>query len=109
MLSFAWLLENRRLTPEKEKDGLFDDPHRSQFLVRWTNRMVVAMLGGAGQFFSGDAPPSVSHKSIWDDRVLRRAFEIAGGVPELEIGDASGALPAPLMKQLHEAVARPRA
>jgi len=108
MLSLSWLLENKRLTPDSDKNGLLDDPHRTQWFVGMVNRMVVVMLeGGWRKAVSGDPPPSIRHESIWDDRVLRRAFELSGGVPDLEIADALGDLPAAIRKQLKASTSRP--
>ncbi len=38
--------------------------------------------------------------SIWDDRVLRRAFELDGGVPRVQLIAADDSLPAPLEETL---------
>jgi hypothetical protein len=72
------------------------------------NRVVIGWLdGGRGKILSGDSPPSVEHQSIWDDRVLRRAFEIFGGVPHLELADTLGNMPAPMMQMLTQSTTRP--
>ncbi len=108
MLSMSWLLENMRLTPNEAKDGFMDDPHRVSLVVSMANRVVVGWLnGGIGKMLSDDPPPSVEHQSIWDDRVLRRAFEVFGGVPDLELADALGDLPAPIMQMLKQSTTRP--
>jgi hypothetical protein len=108
MLSLAWLLENYRLTPSKHRDGFMDDPHGSPVFIRLMNKIVIRWLGGSfGQAFSDEGPPSVAHQSIWDDRVLQRAFEATDGVPSLELEDALGALPSPVLSQLEEATRRP--
>jgi len=108
MLSMSWLLDNMRLTPSEAKDGFMDDPHRVSLVVSMANRVVVGWLnGGIGKMLSDDPPPSVEHQSIWDDRVLRRAFEVFGGVPNLELADALGDLPAPIMQMLKQSTTRP--
>jgi uncharacterized protein (DUF362 family) len=108
MLSMSWLLENMRLTPNDAKNGFMDDPHRVSVVVGMMNRVVVGWLdGGIGKVLSGDSPPSVEHQSIWDDRVLRRAFEIFGGVPRLELADTLGNMPAPMMQMLTQSTTRP--
>ncbi len=108
MLSMSWLLDNMRLTPSDAKDGFLGDPHLTPFVVDIANRVVVAWLdGGIGKVLSGDSPPSVEHKNIWDDRVLRRAFEVFGGVPSLELADAMGNLPNSIMQMLRQSTTRP--
>ena len=109
MLSMSWLLENMRLTPAEAKDGFMDDPHRVPFVVGMVNRVIINYLdGGIGKVLGDDAPPSIAHQSIWDDRVLRRAFEVFGGVPSIEIADALGDLPAPMMEMFKQSSTRPR-
>ncbi len=108
MLSLTWLLENLRLTPDAKKGGFMDDPHLSPRVVSLMNRVVVGWLGGGfSKVIGGDSPPSVRHQSIWDDRMLRRAFEIFGGVPSLEIADAIGDLPIPIMNLMVRSTRRP--
>lgn len=108
MLSLTWLLENLRLTPDSKKNGFMDDPHLSPFVVGMANRVVVSFLdGGFGQVVGGDSPPSIRHESIWDDRMLRRAFEVFGGVPSLELSDALGNLPASVMQLMEQSTQRP--
>ncbi|MFP6640974.1 MAG: DUF362 domain-containing protein [Myxococcota bacterium] len=107
MVSLAWLFDNIRMTPSPEKDGFFDDPHRSPRMLAIINAAVVAMLGGSWRkIISTDAPPSSPHEVIWDDPAMRRGFEVFGGVPQLEI-NAIGALPAPTLERLQRATAFP--
>jgi hypothetical protein len=108
MLSLAWLLENLRLAPDAKKSGFMDDPHLSPRVIALMNRVVVSWLdGGFAKVIGGDSPPSIRHRDIWDDRMLRRAFEVFGGVPSLEIADALGDLPAPLMSMMERSTRRP--
>lgn len=107
MISLAWLLEGRRTMPAKKRDGFMADPHQSQFVVGFANRVVCNFLGGIGEFFASEAPPSQRLEAIWDDRVLRRAFHVFGGVPQVALADAVGPLPRDLMDTLHAAVQRP--
>jgi uncharacterized protein (DUF362 family) len=108
MLSLAWLLENLRLTPDAKKNGLMDDPHLSPRVIGLINRVVVGFLGGGiSKMIGGDSPPSIRHQSIWDDRMLRRGFEIFGGVPNLEIADAIGDLPSPIMELMARSTRTP--
>ncbi|MCP5044845.1 MAG: DUF362 domain-containing protein [bacterium] len=108
MLSMSWLLENMRLTPEEEKSGFLDDPYQSPWFTGMLNRLIVRWLGGGlGTMFGGESPPSIRHQSIWDDRILRRIFELSGGVPRLEIADATGDVPAAIMQRMEQATTRP--
>jgi len=107
MVSLAWLLEGRRRMPAGPRDGLFDDPNGSQTAVDLANRVVTAMLGGIGQALRAQRLPRYDLERIWDDRVLRRAFANAGGVPRVELADADGSLPAPLLAGLAAELALP--
>lgn len=104
MVSLAWLLESRLGLPAGKANGPIDDPNSSQLFVNFANRIVVRMLGGLAQAWKAQGLPRYDLNSIWDDRVLRRAFEIAGGVPHLELADADGSLPPELRKRLQDAV-----
>ena len=106
MVSLAWLLESHRATPPGERNGAFDDPHRSALFVAIANRVVTGFLGGFGQALRAQAPPRSDLDSIWHDRVLRRAFEVLGGVPRVELADAGGAVDAPAQGALAAAVQR---
>ncbi len=103
MVSLAWLLESRRITPQAERDGFMKDPYRSTFFMGAINRMICVMLGGIGEGFRGKTPPNPALETIWDDRVLRRAFDVFGGVPEVEFVDSHSRLRA----ILSDRVARP--
>ena len=108
MLSLSWLLEHHRLTPSKKRDGFMADPHGNRLFIGLMNRIVIRWLGGDfGQLIGDDGPPSIAHESIWDDRMLGRAFEVMGGIPSLEIEDALGTMPAAVVSQLTEATLRP--
>lgn len=86
MVSLAWLLDNQRTaTPADQREGLLDDPNQSEFAVNFANRIVNLWLGGGlSGAFSADTLERYDMDTIWDDRVLGRAFQIAGGVPRLE-------------------------
>jgi uncharacterized protein (DUF362 family) len=107
MVSLAWLLENRRAMPAAERDGVFDDPNRSAVLVNFVNRIVTAWLGGVGAALRAQWLSRHDLRSIWDDRVLRRAFDVHGGVPRVELVGADASLPAPLRERLSAGVALP--
>ncbi len=107
MVSLAWLLESRRGLPEGLKSGPIDDPNTSQLAVNFANRVVVRMLGGFGEAFRTESLPRYDLEAVWDDRVLRRAFEIGGGVPRVALTDDGGSLPQALRTGLEDALTLP--
>ncbi|HQH99760.1 MAG TPA: DUF362 domain-containing protein [Deltaproteobacteria bacterium] len=104
MVSLAWLLENRKSMPDSEKDGFMDT---SQFIVRMGNRYVVSMLGGIGQSLVSETMVKDELNTIWDCRILSRAYEVFGGVPDVVIKPANDALPEDLRKRLAAMVSIP--
>jgi len=107
MVSLAWLLEGRREMPAAKRDGLLDDPNGSGTFVNVANRVVVPWLGGVGDVVRAEWLPRWDLDTVWDDRVLRRAFAVTGGVPRLELGVADGGVPAPLRARLAAHVTLP--
>lgn len=104
MASLAWLLENQQTaTPKDQFDSVADDPNRSEFVVNMANRMVNVWLGGFGSAFSAQTLERYDMETIWQDRVLARAFAISGGVPHLEY--ASTDVPADIQSRLAAATA----
>jgi uncharacterized protein (DUF362 family) len=92
MMSLAWLIESRAATPADRRDGLMDDPNRSQRFVDFSNRIVTYWLGGVGNAVRMQSLPRYDLDTVFDDRVLRRAYALSGGVPRIELVDAAGAL-----------------
>lgn len=86
MASLAWLLDNQQTaTPADQLDSTLDDPNRSEFVVNVANWVVNLWLGsGISGAFSAETLKRYDMDTIWDDRVLARAFEISGGVPHLD-------------------------
>jgi hypothetical protein len=99
MISLAWLLQGRAATPAGLREGPLDDPNGSSLFVNVANRVVTAWLGGVGQALRMQRLERYDMQSVWDDRVLRRAFTTGGGVPRLAIADAMG-VPAGLRARL---------
>ena len=69
-----------------------------------TNRMVTHWLGGLRQALRAQSPPLQNLERVWDDRALRRAFEIFGGVPRVDLIATGGGVPRSLREQLGAAV-----
>lgn len=109
MISLAWLIESRAATPEDERDGLMDDPNRSQRFVDFSNRIVTYWLGGAGQAWRMQSLPRYDLDTVFDDRVLRRAYALSGGVPRVELVDDGTGLPPDLRARLESATRLPQA
>jgi uncharacterized protein (DUF362 family) len=104
MVSLAWLLENRKNMPDSEKDGFMDT---SQMVVRMGNRYVVSMLGGIGQSLVSETMIKDEMGAVWDCRILGRAYEIFGGVPDVVIKPANSTLPDNLKKRLANMISIP--
>jgi uncharacterized protein (DUF362 family) len=107
MLSLAWLVESRRALPASRRSGAIDDPNTSSLAVNFANRIVTHWLGGIGEALRAQHLARHDLETLWDDRVLRRAFELAGGVPRVELADADGSLPAELRGKLAAELALP--
>jgi len=100
MLSLAWLLEGRRATPEDTRTGPLDDPNGWSAFVQVANRVVVAWLGGLGEAMKMQRLERYDMDTIWDDRVLRRAFHGVGGVPRVDLAAVNDGVPASLRERL---------
>jgi hypothetical protein len=107
MVSLAWLLESRRAMPAADRDGFFDDPNRSGLFVNFANRIVTGWLGGLGSSLSTQWLTRFDLDTIWDDRVLRHAFILLGGVPGVEPIDANGSVPGCVRESLAAALRLP--
>jgi uncharacterized protein (DUF362 family) len=77
MVSLAWLLESRSLIPEHERRGS-KDPYTSQAIVSISNRVVVRWLGGVGAALTAEKLTRNDITTIWEDRVLNRAYRLWG-------------------------------
>ena len=99
MISLSWLLESRLKVPE-EYQKVYQDPYKSQFIVNLANRWVVNLLGGIVQATGAEKLLRNDLEAIWDDRVLRRAFDLFGGVPQLRFIDANSSVPDELRRRL---------
>ena len=108
MLSLAWLLEARAATPPARRHGVLDDPNGSTTFVNMANRIVTTWLGGLGEAMRMQRLERYDLDTVWDDRVLRRAFATDGAIPRVDLGMANDGVPAALGAVLAAAV-RPRA
>jgi uncharacterized protein (DUF362 family) len=101
MISLAWLLLNRESIPESEKD-MFSDPYESQFVVTLGNHWVVGKLGGWLAALTPEGLTRNDINTIWDDRVLNRAYQVLGGRPEVKMKAANRAVPGDVKERLAE-------
>jgi len=104
MVSLAWLLENRRMIPESERNGFIDT---NKIVPRVGNHMVTYWLGGWGPALASETMTKNSLDTIWDDRALTRSYEIFGGVPVILLESANSALPEDLKNRLGRMTAIP--
>jgi uncharacterized protein (DUF362 family) len=105
MVSLAWLLENRRNIPPSEKDCWFKDPYNSQLIVNFVNKYyIVRKLGGWGSAFASEKLSRKDINTIWDDRVLNRAYQVLGGKPKVILQAANDAVPEDLRNRISEMV-----
>lgn len=98
--SLCWLLENRRTLTASQRGGPLDDPFDSGPIPDVGNRVVVGWLGGFSAALSAEGLARHRFETPWEDRVLRRAYELAGGVPRIEIRDAGRSVPGDLRRRL---------
>lgn len=98
-VSLSWLLETRHALTAASRSGPLDDPFDSGPLPAVGNRVVVGWLGGLGSALTAEGLERHRFATLWEDRVLRRAYELAGGVPRIELRDAGG-VPAPVRQRL---------
>jgi len=106
MVSLAWLMENRHDIPSSEKEG-FKDPYGSQWMVSAANHWVVSKLGGLGPAFASERLTRNDMDTIWDDRVLSRAYEVFGNMPAVVLEPVNDVVPQALKKRLAECTTPP--
>jgi len=105
MVSLAWLLYSRRAMSETERAGS-RDPYQRQAVVGNLNRFVVMRLGGFGEALHAERLLRNDIDSIWDDRVLNRAYEVFGGIPEVKLIDVGASVPQDVKEGLTSMVSR---
>lgn len=105
MVSLAWLLQNRLAMSVEEKEST-RDPYKNQFIVSTLNRFVVSRLGGLRNALQAEKLVRNDLNSIWDDRVLQRAFQVFGGIPDINIINSENTVPQEISDLLKEMVSR---
>ena len=107
MASLAWLLDTRQSLPADEREGSLDDPATSAVFPQIVNRVVTSFLGGTGAALSAEWLGRSDVDSPWSDRVLRRAFELSGGVPRVELLAADRSVPEDVRERLQAELTLP--
>ncbi len=92
--------------PSSEKEG-FKDPYGSQFMVSAANHWVVSKLGGLGEAIDSERLTRNDINTIWDDRVLDRAYQAFGDVHAVVLEEANDGVPQALKKRLAECTTPP--
>jgi uncharacterized protein (DUF362 family) len=105
MVSLAWLLENRHAMSAEEKADS-RDPYKHQAIVGNLNRLVVMRLGGLGEAWHTEKLVRNDIDHIWDDRVLNRAYEVFGGIPQIELVHVEDTVPQETREALLERVSK---
>ncbi len=105
MVSLAWLLQSRSNIPPSEKDYWFKDPYNSQLIVNLINKCyIVRKLGGWESAFASEKLTRNDISTIWDDRILNRAYQVLGGKPEVILQATNNAVPEDLRSRIGEMV-----
>lgn len=105
MVALAWLLQNRFAMSE-EQISRSRDPYQNQFLVNNFNRFVVMRLGELRDAFQAERLIRNDIQSIWDDRILNRAYQVFGGIPEVRMINVENTAPQATIDLLAEMVSK---
>jgi uncharacterized protein (DUF362 family) len=103
MVSLAWLIEARKTVPQKHKRW-FKDPYSAGLFVNVGNRWITSLLAGILKALTADSLKRNDLRTIWDDRILDRSYQLLGGVPRLELMEANPLVPSDLRKQMEKHV-----
>jgi uncharacterized protein (DUF362 family) len=106
MVALAWLLQNRFDMSAEEIESA-RDPYLNQSLVDNLNRFVVTRLGGSGDSEHTESLLRNDLNSIWDDRVLNRAYQVFGGIPRVTLVDVENSVPQDVKEDLLTLVSIP--
>ena len=80
------------------------DPYKGQFRVNLINHIVVSYLGGVAEAIQAQKLVRHDIRTIWDDRVLNRAYELFGGIPRVKLVAVGQSIPEVTMRNLRGAV-----
>ncbi len=108
LISLAWLIVNWRQAPWLNKQ-LLSDPNGNKFVTNVANHVVTGILGGWKWGISAQPMERSPLPNIWRDRTLRRAFELMGGVPDIQLQPTQSSISPQLLAELASMVALPTA
>lgn len=108
MLSLAWLIVHWRQAPWQNKQFL-TDPSSNKVVANIANRVVSGILGGWKWGISAQNMEHSPRPDIWRDRTLRQAFELMGGVPDIQLQPTQSDIAPQLLAELASMVALPAA
>lgn len=108
LVSLAWMLKHWQQAPWLHKQAL-TDPSSSKFVTNMANRVLVATLGGWKRGFSAETMENSPLPNVWRDRTLRRAFELMGGIPEIELQPTQSTISPQLLAELASMATLPEA
>lgn len=108
MVSLAWLIGHWRQAPWRNKLAL-TDPSSNKIVANLANRVVSGMLGGWRWSLSAQNMEHSPQPDIWSDRTLQRAFELMGGVPNIQLQPTQPSIAPQLLAEFAALVALPTA
>ena len=76
-------------------------------MVSVANHWVVNKLGGLGEALDSERLTRNDINTIWDDRVLNRAYQVFGNMPAVLLEPANDAVPQALKQRLTECTTPP--
>jgi uncharacterized protein (DUF362 family) len=108
MISLAWLTVHWRQAPWLKKRFL-TDPSSNKVMANLANRVVAGILGGWKSGMSAESMEHSEQPDIWRDRTLRRAFELMGGVPDIQLRATQSTISPQLLAEFSSMVVLPAA
>jgi len=108
LISLAWLIMQWNKAPWRSRQAL-TDPSSNKVVANLSNRVVCGVLGGWNWAMSAEPMEHSPRPEIWRDRTLRRAFELMGGVPDVQLQPTRSAISPQLLADFASMVALPAA
>ena len=108
LISLAWLIMQWNQAPWSSKQAL-TDPSSNKVVANLSNRVVCGVLGGWNWALSAEPMEHSPRPEIWRDRTLRRAFELLGGVPNIQLQPTRSSISPQLLAEFASMVALPTA